>query len=71
MSQIVSAVSPTPIESPTASTTGPVSTSETATSANRMIRTRVTASCSGRSLKNPRPSGVSQITFEARMKAPM
>ena len=26
--------------------------------------------CSGRSLKNERPSGVSQAMFEARMNAP-
>ena len=70
MSQIVRAVLQKPSSPPTASTTGPVSTSATATSASRMIITRVTRICSGRSLKNERPSGVSQATFEARMNAP-
>jgi hypothetical protein len=43
ISQTVSAVSPKPTALPTASTTGPVSRSERATNASRMIMTRVTA----------------------------
>jgi hypothetical protein len=71
MSQTSVAVLPIPIALPTSSTTGPVRTRESATSASRMTMIRVTSSCSGRSFRNGRPSGVSQITLAARMKAPM
>ncbi len=70
ISQTVSAVSPTPIAPPTASTTGPVSTSAKQIAASMITITKVIRICSGRSLKNERPSGVSQATLEAREKAP-
>ena len=70
MSQIDTAVLPMPSGPATASTTGPVSTIASGHGASSMIITSVTSSCSGRSFQNARPSGVSQMMFEARMKAP-
>ena len=48
-----------PIGPATASTSGPVITIPTASSASSRTITRVTAICSGRSFQNGRPSGVS------------
>ena len=59
MFQTSTAVSPRPIGPATASTTGPVRTRPRASSAIRTTITSVTASCSGRSFQNGRPSGVS------------
>ena len=59
MFQTSTAVPPRPIGPATASTTGPVRTRPTASSAIMTIIARVTAICSGRSFQNGRPSGVS------------
>ena len=59
MFQTSTAVSPIPSGSAIASTTGPVRTRPSASSAISTIIARVTAICSGRSFQNGRPSGVS------------
>ena len=59
MFQTSTAVSLRPIGEAIASTTGPVRTRPTASSAISRIIASVTAICSGRSFQNGRPSGVS------------
>jgi hypothetical protein len=59
MFQIDTAVEPIPSGPATASTTGPVRTSASATAASSTTISTVTSSCSGRSFHNGRPSGVS------------
>ena len=59
MFQTSTAVEPIPSGLATALTTGPVSTSESASRVTSTIIAKVTSSCSGRSFQNGRPSGVS------------
>ena len=70
MFQMSTAVPPIPSGPATASTTGPVRTTDSRTSASSRTMISVTRICSGLSLKKPRPSGVSQTTLDARMNAP-
>ena len=59
MSQMVTAVEPTPSDEPTCSATGPVSTRAASTRASISTSTNVTSICSGRSLMKERPSSTS------------
>ena len=59
MFHTVTAVLPSPMALPTACASGPVTTSDSATSATRMTAMRVMRICSGRSFQNGRPSPIS------------
>jgi hypothetical protein len=65
------AVEPSPIWSPIAVASGPLTTSPISRPARSTSMTSVTITCSGRSFQNGRPSGFSQIALDARMNAPM
>ncbi|MNI59781.1 hypothetical protein D3C73_1149610 [compost metagenome] len=69
MFQTVRNVSDIPIAPPTASATGPLSTSIPATNAAPTTETTVTANIVPRSLTKPRPSSTSYTRFIARLKA--
>ena len=59
MFQTVTAVSPTPITSPIARASGPVTTIAIATIASSRTIARVIAICGGRRVQNGRPSSTS------------
>ncbi len=59
-----------PIASPASLAIGPVSTSASSSSVSISTIASVTATCSGRSFQNGRPSPVSKIVFEARKTPP-
>ncbi len=63
------AVSPSPIGSATAATTGPDSTMTSTTTVSRSTLATVTASWVGRRRQNGRPSRTSNTTFTARPNA--
>ena len=70
MFHVVTAASPRPTASPIALATGPVTISESTTSAAISTSTSVTRIWSGFSSQNGRPSSRSYTAFEARMNAP-
>jgi hypothetical protein len=59
MSQIVTAVEPTPTSLPTCSASPPVTTTAIAETASRTTITSVMRTCCGRSFQNGRPSPTS------------
>ena len=69
--QALSAESPIPSSLPTASASGPLSTRANSKTATTATTVSVISTCSGRSFQNGRSSSTAQISFVARMNAPM
>ena len=59
MFHTVTGMEPSPIASPTAVASGPLTTRPSSTSATRTTAIRVTSSCTGRSFQTGRPSPTS------------